>query len=219
MKEIAVLSALLLICVQSHSQVASDCIKLGEDADSRTMTNTCSKPVVVAWCHQASDAKGTLSSLCNGGDNRRLFRMSKILNPGQTNRNRYSLPVGSNISFGACFGSFGDFQRVGSAGHYACSLYGQLEGRVMSRSMAAAATELQACAKARSVAGSSEACDCENRSETVVTCSVSTKQELPASTFPGLVKTLLRNLLKCEPSEGDVCEIPPTHKAATATRG
>ncbi len=219
MKEIAVLCALLLVCVESHSQVASDCIKLGEDADSRTMTNTCSKPIVVAWCHQASDAKGTLSSLCNGGDNKRLFRMSKILDPGQTNKNRYSLPKGSTISFGACFGSFRDFQRVGSAGHYACSLDTRSDEKAMWRSSATAPSEQQACAKARSVAGASETCDCENRSETVVTCSVWTSQASAQSTPAAVVKTLLRNLLKCEPSEGDVCEIPATHKAAIATRG
>lgn len=210
---------MMVICIESHGQIASDCIELGQDSESRTMKNTCEKPIVVAWCHQGSTAKGTLSSLCSGGDGKRLFRMSKILDPGQTNRNRYSLPLGSTISFGACIGGFGDFQRVGSAGHYACNIYRHQEKNLMWRSTAAAPTEEKACAKARAISDSSESCDCENRGDTLVTCSVLTRKVSPQSTSPALGKTLLLNLLKCEPSQGDACEVPPTHKAAIATRG
>ena len=105
--------------IQAIAADATSCIVLGDDVPekTRTMKNNCRADVIVFWCHDSSAAP-SLSSACD--PSKKFYRQNDVLKGEKIKRNHYSLPLGANITFGACYGSWGDYVLLDGEGHYAC---------------------------------------------------------------------------------------------------
>ena len=112
--------ALCFLCSFAQASDATHCIELGENNEdkSRTLKNTCGSEVMVFWCHHG-DLKGTLDSACN--TEKKFFRNQRPLKNGEVKSNRYSLPLNTEITYGACFGSWGAFTLLDGEGRYICN--------------------------------------------------------------------------------------------------
>ena len=105
--------------IQATAADATSCIVLGDDVPekTRTMKNNCRADVIVFWCHDSLGAPNK-SSACD--PDKKFYRQNSVLKSGDTKRNQYSLPLGANITFGACYGSWGDYVLLDGEGHFAC---------------------------------------------------------------------------------------------------
>lgn len=116
---IGAVALLTALSPPARAAVATHCIELGYNAKeaSRTLRNTCSSEVVVFWCHN-STGKAHRDSACD--PSKSLYRMNTPLAPGAVKVNRYTLPAGSQLTYGACFGSWFSFALLDHTGRYLC---------------------------------------------------------------------------------------------------
>ncbi len=206
----------------AHAADAADCIDLGEDKaqKSRTLKNTCSNEVMLFWCHD-NTAKAHSESACD--TNKRVYRQQTPLKPGEIKVNRYSLPAGSTLTFGACYGSYGSFAILDNAGNYLC-----FPQRVSSTDSQQKWLHTRkgddidtTCAEAKDSAkayGSISECSCESRGKIAI-CRVESIGKFSEDSRAGMIadaKRLLREALKNQ--EGTCAQSPcetlayPFHK-------
>ncbi|MCZ6885565.1 MAG: hypothetical protein O7E53_04265, partial [Alphaproteobacteria bacterium] len=50
----------------------------------------------------------------------KFYQKHSVLKPSQVKSNRYSLPRGARISYGACFGGYYSTKRQGSSRRFTC---------------------------------------------------------------------------------------------------
>ncbi|MEY3253121.1 MAG: hypothetical protein RL227_2094 [Pseudomonadota bacterium] len=116
-----IVAALVTLSMASSASAAdaAHCIEIGDDVkqESRTLKNTCSSEVVVFWCHNGTD-KRSRNSACD--PSKRLYRMNTPLAPDAVKVNRYMLPAGAQLTYGACFGSWYSFAVLDHTGRYLC---------------------------------------------------------------------------------------------------
>ncbi len=104
------------------SRDALDCIVIktvrGNDVTSEygTITNICKSRIAIVYCHSASPELRTKDTECGYGG--RYFQQFTQLEPGETIGNPLSLPAGTHIYFGACFGDDGSVKTTGN--RYRC---------------------------------------------------------------------------------------------------
>jgi len=96
---------------------AKRCIRVGRSGNSQTLTNTCRDKVEVVWCH-LKETKATRRGVC--GQKGKFYQKHDVLKPGQVKKNQYSLPLGTRINFGACYGGYYTTKQTGSRGSYSC---------------------------------------------------------------------------------------------------
>lgn len=102
---------------QAAAQNAQKCVSIGNAKRAQTITNNCSRKIEVVWCHNKNQ-KGYRSGLC--GRKNKFYQKHRVLKPGEEHDNRYSLPKGTRINYGACFGGYYSTKPKGSRGRYAC---------------------------------------------------------------------------------------------------
>jgi len=106
-----------LVVNDIYADDAKNCISVGVSEKSKTLTNTCNELVNVYWCHTLNK-KGYQSGLC--GQKEKYFQMNDTLKPGKIKNNQYTLPLNSEIEFGACYGGHFSLKQVGMNGDYYC---------------------------------------------------------------------------------------------------
>lgn len=104
---------------QAAAQNATKCISIGSGSRSQTMTNRCNRKIEVVWCHN-KDRKGYRSGLCGRKD--KFYQKHDVLKPGEKKENRYSLPKGTRINYGACFGGYYTTKPKGNRGRFSCKI-------------------------------------------------------------------------------------------------
>jgi hypothetical protein len=105
--------ALLLfgtISVQARADNAEDCIKIvgvtsASDPSRRSqiIKNVCKRKVGVMWCHEAvgKELPQAFPSVCRL--NGKFYHQRRMLEPGETHDNYFSLPANGRIHWAACF--------------------------------------------------------------------------------------------------------------------
>ncbi|MGY8991507.1 MAG: hypothetical protein ACKVHL_07945 [Rhodospirillales bacterium] len=96
---------------------AKRCIRVGRSGNSQTLTNTCRHKVEVVWCHNKK-TKATRRGVC--GRKGKYYQKHDVIKPGQVKKNQYSLPLGTRINFGACYGGYYTTKHSGLSGRYTC---------------------------------------------------------------------------------------------------
>lgn len=116
---LALFTMLWLLGNAAHANDAAECIQVGEDIklSSRTLKNTCNREVIVFWCH-AYAGSDTNSTACD--PTKKLYKQNSLLKENEVKSNRYALPLGAKIHFGACFGSYFSFELLNGEGAYFC---------------------------------------------------------------------------------------------------
>lgn len=221
---------LILVCLFICGQTAAAetvkvddaraCIQRSVQSGKESMTNICDRKIVVIWCHDR-DQQGYRNGLCGEGKN--YFRMNRTLEPGEVMNNQFSLPLGANISFGACFGGYGSFKRLEQAGQYLCKP--DPAKAAVDISSATAASEALACKKARAMAqgaGNDTPGNCECKplgtQAQRVTCRVkSASKPTDASALQKAGKALRESLDTCDPAKNSLC--PARNQAAQRNGG
>lgn len=107
------LFAVLLCARFAFAADASICVQFGVTEDSQTMKNVCPQEIVVFWCHDAQKRK---EGTC--GEGNYYYRLNRTLKPGEVSINQYSLPLGANITHGACVGGYGAYKYTDNKGGY-----------------------------------------------------------------------------------------------------
>ncbi len=190
---------------------ARACIQRSVQSGKESMTNTCDRQIVVIWCHDR-DQQGYRNGLCGKGKN--FFRMNRTLEPGEALNNPFSLPLGANIPFGACFGGYGSFKRLEQEGQYLCKP--EPIKAAVEISSASAPSKALACEKARAMAngndlGTGMPGDCECTPSTRakrVTCRVkSLSKPRDASVLEKARQGVRETLATCDPAKDRVCPV------------
>lgn len=197
----------------AHAADATHCIELGDDAKeaSRTLKNTCSSEVVVFWCHNGT-GKAQRDSACD--PSKRLYRMNTRLAPGAMKVNRHSLPAGTQLTYGACFGSWSSYALLDHTGRYLClpqrnggsgaekKLLHTHKGPDVDSACAAVTATAQAF-------GRVSECGCESRGSVVVCRVESTGKGFDNSTWINDAKRQLREQLKNSTPADNACTQSP----------
>jgi hypothetical protein len=96
--------------LQARAENAEDCIKIvgvtsASDPARRSqiMKNICKRKVGVMWCHESGgkELPQAFPSVCRL--NGKFYHQRKMLDPGETHDNYFSLPVHGRIHWAACF--------------------------------------------------------------------------------------------------------------------
>lgn len=209
------LFALLLCARFAFADDAAICVQFGVTEKSQSMKNICSQEIVVFWCHDAERRK---EGTC--GDGRYYYRLNRTLKPGEVSINQYSLPLGANITHGACVGGYGAYKYTDNKGGYLCKPSNAASGKVTIVSTASAPTSDEACRKAQSIAGNGgnpSECACDRRGQVSI-CRVQTSGPKPAGSAIGTTKEKLRDLTKCKPEDKD-CKPPTRRNVGTGIHG
>lgn len=226
MRRLAAFVLGLLLSAQAQANDATHCIELGESKEdkSRTLKNTCGSEVMVFWCHHG-DRKGTLDSACNA--EKKFFRQQRPLKSEEIKSNRYSLPPNTEITYGACFGSYGSFTLLDGEGRYFCNPMrlpaSGSERRLVHTHVGDSVDE--ACAEALSAArayGRASECVCETRSRVSVCRVESTGKGMGDPTglqkLNARAKEALKEATKCDPAAEPDCR-PRRRSGGMAIRG
>ena len=67
------------------------------------------------FCHSPTSLSDTSNTVC--GNKGRYDQQHPQLSPGESQDNYYSLPLGTIISYGACFGGFRSAQQTANGGY------------------------------------------------------------------------------------------------------
>lgn len=117
-------TVILLDCSESSAQDAKHCIKLrnGKEYEwskesTPYLTNTCDRDVEVVWCHETGKDE---VSRC--GYKGKYLQSNHVLKPGEKRFNSYTVPEGSAIRHGACFGGYYSTKVEGES--YSCKTRG-----------------------------------------------------------------------------------------------
>jgi len=119
MKEIAFAVSAVLSCAApiAHAGDAKHCVRVGSSASAQTLKNVCNQKIEVVWCHD-KDKRGYRDGLCK--EDGRFHLEHTVLEAGEMKDNRYSLPQGATIRYGACMGSYYTTKQQGMSGGYNC---------------------------------------------------------------------------------------------------
>lgn len=210
------LCALLLYAPLAFPADASICVQFGVTEKSQTIKNLCPQEIVVFWCHDdARRREGTC------GDGNYYYRLNRTLKPGEVSINQYSLPLGANITHGACVGGYGAYKYTDNKGGYLCKPANAASGEAaITVSTASAATPDEACRKAKSMAGNGadpSECACDRRGQ-VSFCRVQTSGAKPAGSAVDAAREKLRELARCKPEDKD-CKSQPSRNVGTGVPG
>lgn len=210
--------ALFFFCSMAQANDATHCIELGESKkdESRTLTNTCENEVIVFWCHHG-DKKGTRDAACN--PEKKFYRPSWPLKKDEVKTNRYQLPLNTEITYGACFGSWGSYTLLNGEGGYYCNPIrlpaSGSERRVLHTFKGANIDE--ACVGALESArvyGRASECACETHKSVSVCRVESTGKGMGDLTGAEKLRRKaieeLREASKCDPSTGVTCTPRPS---------
>lgn len=110
-------AALTFVPETASAQDASRCVSVGSGSRSQTLTNRCNRKIEVVWCHHKNQ-KGYRDGLCRTEN--KFYQKHVVLKPGEVRENKYTLPRGTQISYGACFGGYYSTKPSGMGGGYRC---------------------------------------------------------------------------------------------------
>lgn len=110
-------AGLVLLSAASFAKPAPNCVRISTGDRSQVITNVCNVEIEVVWCHEL-DKKGYRSGLC--GSDGKFYQKHRALDPGESTDNKYSLPLGTRINYGACTGGYYSTKQVGNNGRYSC---------------------------------------------------------------------------------------------------
>jgi hypothetical protein len=225
-----VLATLVLVGIPAqpvHAADATHCIELGDDKaqHSRTLKNTCGSEVIVFWCHNGTN-KASRDSACDPG--KRLYRMNSPLPPGAVKVNRFSLPLGTQLTYGACFGSWSAYALLDHTGRYLCLPQraggSGSEKRLLHTHQGPDVDS--ACAEATAAAqafGRVSECSCESRGALAVCRVESTGKGFDSSSWINDARRQLRDVLQDPLPSDAVCKQlpcpPPRAKGGSGVRG
>lgn len=100
----------------SYASNATDCVALGSNSVSQTLTNNCHHKIEIAWCHTFT-GHGYKTGLCkNYGV---FYQLYAVLDPGEAKENQYSLAHDSTIHYAACSSGY-TLKQSGMDGHFQC---------------------------------------------------------------------------------------------------
>ncbi len=194
---------LVLLCC-ARIAVAGDaasCVQLGTTATAQSLKNVCGESIIVFWCHNSSKPVNK-GGLC--GDNKRYYRLTTMLKPGQVDSNPYSSPLGAHIAYGACFGDYGSYKYTDDKGGYLCKPPKSATKSASTMiSTSSGPTEEEACLKAKLLAsdsGTPGECACKKHGKISV-CKVESSGPKPAVSVINNLKGMLRELAKCDPHD------------------
>lgn len=95
---------------KKHKYKAEDCIKIIYNDGTTAMRNSCNYTTWVSYCATTGNKKcGTTS---------KYYKSMTKLRAGETYQNKYSLPTGANIKYGACYEK--QASQLNSDGSYTC---------------------------------------------------------------------------------------------------
>ena len=220
--------ALSLFCSAVHANDATHCIELGElkEKDSRTLKNTCRSEVMVFWCHHGN-SKGTRDAACNA--DKKFFRQQSLLVPGQVKSNRFSLPAGTELTYAACFGTWGSFTLLDGEGRYYCNpqrLPATGKDKKLLHTYRGDNVD-EACAAATGAAqdyGVTSECVCESWGKGSI-CRVESTGKGLVTDQTGLerlnakIRKELREATKCNPEKDKDCLPARNHRGGIGIRG
>lgn len=102
---------------------AANCLRFGQITESQTITNICSVVVNVMYCHTPTTLPGGWFDSTCGADG--FYTQRTWLSPGEVKDNKFSLPLGTTIWYGACQGgsnpSLPSGKEVSLTGDYVCN--------------------------------------------------------------------------------------------------
>ncbi len=101
----------------SFAQPAANCVRISSANNAQRLTNVCNTKIEVVWCHELN-RQGYRSGLC--GHDGKFYQKHHVLNPGESTQNKYSLPLGTRIHYGACTGSYYSTKVKGMSDRYSC---------------------------------------------------------------------------------------------------
>lgn len=108
----------LLLCSQSVlAEDATSCVQRYTVDAAQTLKNTCTRPIAVFWCHNSSDPD-LLGGKCGSQP---FYRRDKLLQPNATYSSK-DLPIGANITLGACYGNYSSYTFTNDSGGFSCKL-------------------------------------------------------------------------------------------------
>ena len=193
---------------------AAQCIQLDDDLkkESRSFKNTCSRDVIVFWCH-ADVGPGARSSACDPA--KRLYRQNRVLKAEEVTTNRFSQPLGAEIQYGACFGSYFSFELLDGEGNYICKPEGTKSESGKSRLVHTAGrpSEDDACKAASELArgsGNLSQCVCEQRGQINICRVESDFKSGGSESMLESAKTQLRKYTSCKSENRTDCVFPKT---------
>ena len=190
---------------------AAGCLSLGAKGNSQTLTNNCATKVHVIWCHGPSDKDR--STECGHKD--KYFQQNTVLEPGESKENKYSLPLGATINYGACEGSYGTATPVGknTQNEYYCKAGKNALGETSPFTITTSGKNRdEVCTRAQDLASESSQvpgeCACELRGSVYI-CRVQSTgpkpKETPADVLIRKGREKIKEEFKCKP-EDDACQ-------------
>ncbi len=118
---VSILALAIFTAGPAFAEDAAGCVKIGQVVKARSsaqsLTNTCGRKIEVIWCHKKA-GKPYRRGVC--GRNGKFYQKHGEIKPGQTISNPYTLPTGTRIYYGACFGGYYTAKQVGMEGKYGC---------------------------------------------------------------------------------------------------
>lgn len=201
-----------LLSSLAHANDAAKCIELGDDLkqNSRSLTNTCSREVIVFWCHSNVDANSK-SSACD--PTKKLYKQNFLLKPNDVKTNRFSLPLGSTIHYGACFGRYYSFELIDGEGTYLCKPEQVKSEARKSRLVHTVGRSLEeeACKAALLSAlpfGNPSGCTCEKSGQMNICRVESDDKSRSSDALLNSVKAKLREYASCMAEDRRDCVLP-----------
>ena len=188
---------------------ATGCVSLGTKGDSQTLINNCGTKVHVIWCHGPSDK----DRFTECGSKGRYFQQNSVLDPGESKVNKFSLPLGATIIYGACEGSYGTTTPVGknTQNEYYCKAHKNALGEATPFTVTTAGQSRdEVCTRAQTLASESGQvsgeCACESRGSLYI-CRVQSigpkPKETPADALIRKGREIIKEKFKCEPDDND----------------
>lgn len=226
---LAASAVVFLISFPSYAGDAAQCIALSDSKDdnrSRALTNNCHAEVMVFWCHHGT-ARVTGDTACDPA--KTYYRQQSALKPhgepGSVKTNRYSLPIGADVTYGACFGSYGSFALLDNTGAYYCypetvrtagkdkTVMVQMAGQDQDK-VCAALTD------SASSFGRPGECACQTFGQRLAFCRmVVMDAKIDKPSLLARLKAMIRSSVTCEPGKDADCKPQPSRMVATGVRG
>lgn len=209
---------LMLYAPLSFAADPAACIQLGVKEKARFIKNTCGESVFVFWCHNSGRPEAK-SGVCGTGKD--FYRKRWVFKAGEEDSNSLSEPLGSIITFGACFGGYSSNRLIDETGGYECREPASDADAEVWLITAGAPSEKEACEKVQKMAskeGLSQACKCDVKSDRAV-CKIQVKGPKPAQSVLGTIKRFIRDKNDASCTAANDCNRTGYYRGKMGIRG